>query len=81
MGQTLNDGVTQGNARGDQWRSAPLWGLGTRIFLLHDGRTTDLLQAILLHDSQGSEAHAVIQSFQALTPPQQQSLLDFLRSL
>jgi len=81
MGQALNDGITQGSARGDQWRSAPLWGLSARIFLLHDGRTTDLMQAILLHDSPGSEAHTVIQNFQALTAAQKQSLLDFLRSL
>jgi CxxC motif-containing protein (DUF1111 family) len=57
MGQALNDGITQGNAKGDQWRSAPLWGLADRLFFLHDGRTTDLLQAIQLHDSPGSEAH------------------------
>jgi CxxC motif-containing protein (DUF1111 family) len=81
MGQALNDGITQGNARGDQWRSAPLWGLSARISLLHDGRTTDLMQAILLHDSPASEAHSVIQNFQALTAAQKQSILDFLRSL
>jgi CxxC motif-containing protein (DUF1111 family) len=81
MGQALNDAITQGNAHGDQWRSAPLWGLSARIFLLHDGRTTDLMQAILLHDGPGAEAHAVIQDFQALTAAQKQSILDFLRSL
>jgi CxxC motif-containing protein (DUF1111 family) len=81
MGQALNDGITQGNARGDQWRTAPLWGLSARIFLLHDGRTTDLMQAILLHDSPGSEAHAVIQNFQALSAADKQSILNFLRSL
>jgi CxxC motif-containing protein (DUF1111 family) len=81
MGQALNDGITQGNAQGDEWRTAPLWGLGDRIFLLHDGRTRDLLQAILLHDSQGSEAHNVIANFQALTADQKQDLLNFLRSL
>jgi len=81
MGQALNDGITQGRARGDQWRTAPLWGVSARIFLLHDGRTTDLLQAIQLHDSQGSEAHAVIQNFLALSAAQQQSIVNFLRSL
>jgi CxxC motif-containing protein (DUF1111 family) len=81
MGQALNDGITQGNARGDQWRTAPLWGLNARIFLLHDGRTTDLMQAIQLHDSPGSEAHAVIQNFQALSAADKQSILNFLRSL
>jgi CxxC motif-containing protein (DUF1111 family) len=81
MGQTLSDGITQGSAQADQFRTAPLWGVSARIFLLHDGRTTDLLQAIQLHDSQGSEAHTVVQNFLALTTAQQQSILNFLRSL
>jgi CxxC motif-containing protein (DUF1111 family) len=81
MGQALDDGITQGVAQGDEWRSAPLWGLGDRIFLLHDGRTKDLLQAIQLHDSPGSEAHGAIGNFQALTAGQKQDLLNFLRSL
>ena len=34
----LADGITQGLAQGDQFRTAPLWGLGQRIFFLHDGR-------------------------------------------
>ena len=51
MGSTLADGVTQGAAGPDEFRTAPLWGLGQRIFLLHDGRTTDLLAAIQAHFS------------------------------
>jgi CxxC motif-containing protein (DUF1111 family) len=81
MGQALDDNITQGNALGQDWRTAPLWGLGDRIFFLHDGRTKDLLEAIHLHDSPGSEAHQVILQFNALTPAQTQDLLDFLRSL
>ena len=49
MGATLADGVTQGLAGPDQFRTAPLWGLGQRLFFLHDGRTSDLKQAILDH--------------------------------
>ncbi|HKN74874.1 MAG TPA: di-heme oxidoredictase family protein [Candidatus Acidoferrum sp.] len=81
MGSNLADGVSQGGAGPDQFRSAPLWGLGQRIFLLHDGRTTDLLDAIKEHASSGSEANAVISNFKQLTPQQQQDLLNFLRSL
>jgi CxxC motif-containing protein (DUF1111 family) len=81
MGQGLNDGITQGQANGGDWRTAPLWGLGDRIFLLHDGRTKDLLEAIRVHDSQGSEARVVIQNFNALTADAKQDLLNFLRSL
>jgi CxxC motif-containing protein (DUF1111 family) len=81
MGQGLNDGVTQGDAQGQDWRTAPLWGLGDRIFFLHDGRSRDLLDAIRQHDSQGSESRGVVGNFDALTPDQKQDLLNFLRSL
>lgn len=81
MGPGLDDGIAQGNAQGQDWRTAPLWGLGDRLFLLHDGRTSDLLQAIRLHDSPGSEAHQVVVNFQGLTAQQKQDILNFLRSL
>src|ERR1700689_1514416 len=81
MGTNLADGVSQGTAGPDEFRSAPLWGLGQRIFLLHDGRTTDLVDAIREHASQGSEANGVIRNFNRLSPQQQQNLLNFLRSL
>lgn len=53
MGAKLADGITQGEAGPDEFRTAPLWGLGQRVFLLHDGRTTDLFVAINQH----SDAH------------------------
>jgi CxxC motif-containing protein (DUF1111 family) len=81
MGTGLADNVSQGTAGGDQFRTAPLWGLGQRIFFLHDGRTTDLLVAIQEHASDGSEATEVIENFNALSPSQRQDLLNFLRSL
>jgi CxxC motif-containing protein (DUF1111 family) len=81
MGEGLRDQIAQGYASGDEFRTAPLWGLGQRIFFLHDGRTDDLLQAILAHTSVGSEANGVIANFKALSAHQQQDLLDFLRSL
>jgi CxxC motif-containing protein (DUF1111 family) len=81
MGSGLADNVSQGNASGTEFRTAPLWGVGKRIFFLHDGRTSDLMQAIEAHSSSGSEANAVISNFNALTPTQQQDLLNFLRSL
>jgi CxxC motif-containing protein (DUF1111 family) len=81
MGSNLADGVTQGGAGPDEFRSAPLWGLGQRIFFLHDGRTKDLVDAIREHASQGSEANGVIQNYTNLNPQQQQNLLNFLRSL
>ena len=51
MGATLADNVIQGNAGPDEFRTTPLWGLGHRLFFLHDGRTSDLLVAIEDHFS------------------------------
>jgi len=81
MGTGLTDNVSQGAAGGDQFRTAPLWGLGQRIFLLHDGRTTNLITAIQDHASHGSEATTVEENFFDLNSTQQQEVLDFLRSL
>lgn len=81
MGSGLSDGISQGQAGPDQFRTAPLWGAGQRLFWLHDGRTTDLMQAISAHASSGSEANSVINKFNSLSSQQKQSLLDFLRSL
>jgi len=87
MGPRLADDIVQGVAGPDEFRTAPLWGLGQRIFLLHDGRTTDLVEAIAAHASRGdgrfrpSEANAVIARFRALGSAKKQDLLNFLRSL
>ena len=56
MGPTLADNVIQGAAGPDEFRTAPLWGLGQRVFFLHDGRTKDLVQAIQLHASAAGRA-------------------------
>ena len=81
MGSALADGITQGSAGPDEFRTAPLWGLGQRAFVLHDGRTDDLITAISAHASPGSEASKVIGMFQSLSSTQQQDVLNFLRSL
>jgi CxxC motif-containing protein (DUF1111 family) len=81
MGSGLADGIQQGNAGSDEFRTAPLWGLGQRVYFLHDGRTSDLVQAIQAHQSSGSEANSTIVNFNGLTVQQQQDLLNFLRSL
>jgi hypothetical protein len=109
MGAGLADNIIQGAAGPDEFRTTPLWGVGQRMFFLHDGRTSDLLQAILAHFSYStslvttdtssaasaagvpasivapaypaSEANAVVTQFKALSKPDQQAVLDFLRSL
>jgi len=87
MGPGLADNILQGAARGDEFRTAPLWGVGQRIFFLHDGRTSDLEVAIRAHQSSGnsqfgpSEANKVIDNYNRLGDGDQQDLLNFLRSL
>jgi CxxC motif-containing protein (DUF1111 family) len=81
MGVGLADGISQGEAGPREFRTAPLWGLGQRIFFLHDGRTKDLIETIGAHQSPGSEANAVVGQFNGLSDSQKQSLLNFLRSL
>jgi CxxC motif-containing protein (DUF1111 family) len=81
MGKGLADGITQGGAGPDEFRTAPLWGVGQRVFFLHDGRTSNLVDAIRGHQSHGSEANKVIEHFNKLTAQEQQEIIDFLRSL
>jgi CxxC motif-containing protein (DUF1111 family) len=93
MGATLADNIVQGNAGPDMFRTAPLWGLGQRIFFLHDGRETDLVATIMDHFSKSSkksgltpaypasEANQVVANFFALSTDQQQDVINFLRSL
>jgi CxxC motif-containing protein (DUF1111 family) len=81
MGTGLADGIVQGLAQGGEFRSAPLWGLSQRLFFLHDGRTTNLMQAIQMHASPGSEANGSIAAFNALPAATQQDIINFLQSL
>jgi CxxC motif-containing protein (DUF1111 family) len=86
MGPGLADGVTQGQAGPREFRTAPLWGLGKRIFFLHDGRTSDLVEAIQQHRSgssrgDASEANQIVDNYNALRESQKQDVLNFLRSL
>jgi CxxC motif-containing protein (DUF1111 family) len=81
MGVGLADGVSQGQAGPREFRTAPLWGLGQRLFFLHDGRTADLITAIRAHRSAFSEANGVVANFNMLSEKSKQDLLNFLRSL
>jgi CxxC motif-containing protein (DUF1111 family) len=81
MGANLADGVSQGGAGPNEFRTAPLWGLGQRAFFLHDGRANNLLDAIQAYSGNGSEANGVISRFNSLSQQQKQDLLNFLRSL
>jgi CxxC motif-containing protein (DUF1111 family) len=81
MGSGLADDIVQGNAGPDEFRTAPLWGVGQRVFFLHDGRTQDLVVAIHQHAGSGSEANGVVTRFNRLSESEKQDILNFLRSL
>ena len=87
MGPGLADGLQQGSAGPDEFRTAPLWGIGQRLWFLHDGRTNNIVTAIEDHYSLGngsypaSEANQSVTNFNNLSPKNQQDLVNFLRSL
>jgi len=54
---------------------------GSGFFFLHDGRTSDLVEAIKAHRSRDSEANKVIDRFDRLTAQERQDIINFLRSL
>jgi CxxC motif-containing protein (DUF1111 family) len=87
MGPGLADGLGQGNAGPDEFRTAPLWGIGQRLFFMHDGRTNNIVTAIEDHYSLGnstysaSEANKSVTNFNNLNSTNQQDLVNFLRSL
>jgi CxxC motif-containing protein (DUF1111 family) len=87
MGAGLADDILQVQAGPDEFRTAPLWGLGQRLFFLHDGRTSDLLEAIQAHAGgpsskyPASEANGVVAAYNRLTEQQKQDVINFLRSL
>lgn len=78
VGPALDDGVVQGDARGRDWRTTPLWGLRDRARLLHDGRARTIQAAVLAH---GGEAEDAVQRFRDLPPAAREALLAFLGSL
>lgn len=78
MGSQLADGIVQGNAKGDMFRTAPLWGLSKRIFFLHDGRANTVEAAIYGH---GGEAESAKQRYIAAKLADRNALIEFLGSL
>ncbi len=74
----LGDGIAQGDAKGTEFRTAPLWGLRSQTSYLHDGRAATIQDAILAHDGQGRRSR---DRFASLNPGDRAALLAFLRSL
>lgn len=78
MGPELADGVIQNEARGQEFRTQPLWGLAAVGPYLHDGRASTIADAIHLH---GGEAQAARDAFAALPNARREELLAFLDHL
>jgi len=84
MGPGLADGRPDGAATGDEWRTAPLWGLGHRVEVvgygafLHDGRARTPTEAVLWH---GGEAQGAADRFRGLDRRARDDLAAFLGSL
>jgi len=85
MGPGLDDGYTEGSAKGSEWRTPPLWGLGLsknsqggRVFLLHDGRAQSVDAAIKLHGGEGRRSR---EKYDQLSVTDRGKLLKFLDSL
>jgi CxxC motif-containing protein (DUF1111 family) len=78
LGRALDDGMVQGEARGRNWRTTPLWGLRLRGRFLHDARAETHVGAIAAH---GGEAAAAASHFRGLSETEREALLDFLRNL
>lgn len=79
MGSNLSDGlIWQGTAKGSEWRTTPLWGLRYRRWLMHDGRTDNLEEAIQLHAGEGQK---VTDAYNALAQVSKDALKAFLLSI
>ena len=85
MGPGLADNRPDGDADGQEWRTTPLWGLrlapdflGGKAFYMHDGRTSVIDEAILMH---GGEAEGSRDRFAALSATEKEAVIAFLRSL
>lgn len=78
MGDSLGDGIPAAEATGNEFRTAPLWGVGASKPYLHDGRAETLEEAIALH---GGESTGARDRFLALGEGDRRSLVAFLESL
>lgn len=84
MGPGLADGRGEGLADGNEWRTAPLWGIGIarkvspEAGFLHDGRARTIQEAILWH---GGEAQTSRDAYAAMEKAERDALVTFLESL
>lgn len=85
LGPDLGDDFGQGVATGDEWRTAPLWGIGLQetvnghTHFLHDGRARNYVEAILWHKDE--EGRVSTEIFRHMPKSDRDALVTFLRSL
>jgi CxxC motif-containing protein (DUF1111 family) len=81
MGIALSDSLSEGNASVNEWRTAPLWGIGRiqqKPAYMHDGRARNLQEAILWH---GGEAQSAVNRYKSMAKQDRDDLIRFLNSL
>ena len=84
MGDDLADNRPDYLATGNEWRTQPLWGIGListvngHTNLMHDGRATNIEEAILWH---GGEAENIREDFKNLSVDDRENLISFVNSL
>ena len=84
MGVGLDDHYVSGLARGNEWRTTPLWGIGLQnkvnghTYFLHDGRARNFTEAIMWH---GGEGEASKNIFKNMPKSDREALIQFLWSL
>ncbi len=79
VGKEGADNIVQGDAKGNEMRTTPLWGLRDRSPLLHDGAAVTIEQSILL--GHFGQATSSLQRFEALSRSDKDKLIAFLNSL
>ncbi|UAY51552.1 di-heme oxidoreductase family protein [Ferruginibacter albus] len=84
MGPGLADNRPDFLAGGQDWRTAPLWGVGLLDkangipYFLHDGRATTIEEAILWHDGEAKQSR---DQFMQLNKDDRNRIIKFVESL
>lgn len=84
MGTELADNRPDYDASGQEWRTAPLWGIGlTNVVnghqnFLHDGRAGTLMEAIMWHGGEAAQSKEFVKT---LAKAERDALIKFLESL
>jgi Di-haem oxidoreductase, putative peroxidase len=73
-----NEKVGQNGVPTDQFLTKKLWGFYSEPPFMHNGRATTVTEAILMHGDEGQGARDL---FTALSKPEQDQLIEFLKSL